>query len=184
MNKLKIALVVGHTTGADKGAYSPYLKSAEQPFNLEVANKLRTLAPAMYDVYTHNLQSYYEREKFLASRLNAKAYDLVIELHFNAASPAANGTECCYYFNSSKGKKAAQTIAAGLSYHFDTTLRGDRGARALTNKNDRGYWFVYLPKAPAIILEPFFGSNPESTKFANTDLYAQELHTILSNLTL
>lgn len=181
---MKVAVIVGHTIGADKGAYSAYLKKSEQPYNTEVANALKACAPNMYDVYTHKLQSYYERQKFIAGVLNKQNYDLVIELHFNAASPAANGTECLYYFSSTKGKKAAQTIAAGLAYTFDTTVRGDKGARALSNKDDRGYWFVYLPKAPAIIVEPFFGSNPEALKFADTSLYASELHNIISNLKL
>jgi N-acetylmuramoyl-L-alanine amidase len=181
---MKIAIVVGHTTGADKGAYSAYLKQSEQPFNNAVAQALKCLAPQSYDVYTHSLQSYYEREKLLADKINKQAYDLVLELHFNAASPAANGTEVCYFFNSAKGKKAAQYIAAGLSLAYDTTLRGDKGARALVNKNDRGYWFIYLPKAPAIIIEPFFGSNPEALKFADVGRYASELHHILQGLKL
>lgn len=184
MKVLKVAIVVGHTVGADKGAFSPFLNKSEQPYNTELANALHALAPGMYDVYTHKLQSYYDRQKFMADVLNKKAYDLVIELHFNAASPAANGTECLYYFASVKGKKAAQTIAAGIAYCFDTTLRGDKGARALTNKNDRGYWALYLPKAPAIIYEPFFGSNAEAKKFADVGLHAAELHNIIKNLQL
>lgn len=184
MKKLKVAVVVGHTTGADKGAYSPYLNSSEQPFNLKVANALRDIDPSSYDVYQHSLQSYYDREKVLADKVNKGNYDLVVELHFNAASPAANGTECCYYFNSKKGKLAASTIAAGISYHYGTALRGDNGARALVNKNDRGYWFVYLPKAPAVIIEPFFGSNPEATKFADVNQYAQVLHNVIKPLAL
>lgn len=181
---MKTAIVVGHTTGADKGAYSNYLKLSEQPFNAMVAAALKKLGPERYDVYTHNLQNYYEREKFLADKLNKLNYDLVIELHFNAASESANGTEVCYYYASNKGKTAAQFIAAGMSVAYDTKLRGDKGARALVNKNDRGYWFVYLPKAPAIILEPFFGSNPESLKFADVERYACELDHILKGLKL
>lgn len=181
---MKVAVIVGHTIGADKGAYSTYLKKSEQPYNLEVANALKACAPDKYDVFTHKLQSYYDRQKFMADVLNKGKYDLVIELHFNAASPAANGTECLYYFGSAKGKKAAQTIAQGLAYAFDTSLRGDKGGRALANKADRGYWFVYLPKAPAVIIEPFFGSNPEADKFKDVGLYASELHNILQNLKL
>lgn len=179
---MKIALVVGHTNGADKGAFSPYLKQSEQPYNHALAQALKSCAPSQYDVYTHNLQNYYDRQKFMAGLLNKQKYDLVLELHFNAASPAANGTECLYYFASAKGKLVAQKLAQGISYAFDTTLRGDAGARALTNKNDRGYWAVYLPKAVAVIYEPFFGSNVEALKFKDVALHASEMHSIIQNL--
>lgn len=181
---MKVAVVVGHTTGADKGAFSKFLKSSEQPFNKMVADELKALAPHTYDVYVHQLQSYYDRQKVMAAKLNLQNYDLIIELHFNAAdSETANGTEACYYYASRKGKDAAQHISIGLAMAYGTKLRS-AGAKALVNKNDRGYWFTYLPKAPAIIVEPFFGTNPESEKFADVAKYAKELHHLISNLTL
>lgn len=183
MNQIKIAIVVGHTPKGDQGAYSPHLQKSEQPFNLGVAaNALKELAPNTYDVYTHTIQGYYERQKALATLLNGKAYDLVIELHFNAASPLANGTECLYWFASKKGKEYAQAISAGIAKEYGTTIRGDKGARALVNKEDRGYWFTYLPKAPAVIVEPFFGSNEEALKFKDEKRYACVLHNILMGL--
>lgn len=182
----KIALVVGHTERGDKGAYSDYLKSTEFDFWIDVAKRIKELGKSskidVYDVFTHTEQNYYNRQKNLANKVNQKDYDYVIELHFNAASPSANGTECLHYFNSKKGKEASQKISQKIAKVYGTKLRGVYGAKALVNKNDRGYWFVYFPKAPAIILEPFFGSNEESLKFQDKDKLARTLHEVILSL--
>lgn len=172
----KVAVVVGHTAGS-KGAKSPYLPD-EYDFNLEVANKLKK-HNCNYDVYTHRTYSvgYYNMWKETANKINSKDYDLVIELHYNAASPKAHGTETLYYFNSKKGKAYAQIFSETISEDFGTKLRGIQGAKPLVNKNDRGFYAVYLPKPPALIVEPFFGSNEEeSVLFKDTDKYAESLH--------
>lgn len=172
----KVAIVVGHTSGS-KGAQSPYLP-AEYDYNLEVANELKKLYTG-YDIYTHRTYSvgYYNMWKETAAKLNAKDYDLVIELHYNAASPKAHGTETLHYFNSKKGKAYAEIFSDVISKDFGTTKRGINGGKPLVNSNDRGYYAVYLPKAPALIVEPFFGSNEEESKmFRDTTKYAQSLH--------
>ena len=170
---MKVAIVIGHTRNGDKGAYSETLEMSEYDYNLKVANKMKEVNPSTYDVYTHTIQGYYERQKSMADKLNSKNYDLVLELHFNAASPAANGTETLYYFNSKKGKGYAETISNDIVDNFGTKIRGANGAKALVNKNDRGFYAVYLPKAPALIVEPFFGSNiEESKKFMDFEKYA------------
>lgn len=179
----KIAIVVGHTVKADKGAFSTYLLRSEQPYNLEVANQLKTLAPDLYDVYTHSVQDYYKRQKALAAKLNGRKYDLVVELHFNAAaSPLANGTECLHWFASKKGKEYAKTISKAIAGNYGTTIRGIDGATPIVHEQGRGYWFTYLPKAPAVIVEPFFGSHAEALLFQDTRRYANTLHKVLSNL--
>ena len=35
------------------------------------------------------------------------------------------------------------------------------GLKPLTSTSDRGYASVFYPKAPTILIEPFFGSNKE-----------------------
>lgn len=180
---MKVAIVIGHTSNGDKGAYSETLKLSEYDYNLKVANHMKELNPSVYDVYTHTIQEYYNRQKAMADKLNAKAYDLVIELHYNAASPVANGTETLYYFNSAKGKAYAESISQEIVKEFGTSIRGVNGAKALVNKNDRGYYAVYLPKATALIVEPFFGSNPsESAKFADYKKYACVLNNTITKI--
>ncbi|OFM84564.1 N-acetylmuramoyl-L-alanine amidase [Weeksella sp. HMSC059D05] len=174
---MKVALVIGHTKTKDKGAFSNQLRQTEFDYNLQVAEALKAINPSMFDIYTHEIQDYYQRQKGMAYKLNQKTYDLVIEMHFNSASVTANGTETLYYFNSKKGKEYAEILSKKISEDFGTKLRGVNGAKALVNKNDRGYWFVYLPKAPAVILEPFFGSNPaEAEKFKDVSKYARSIY--------
>lgn len=188
MRNLKIALIVGHTVKGDQGAYSDTLQTSEYNYWVDVAKRVEALGNVeihIYDVYTHTIQSYYERQKALADKINNSgiSYDAVLELHFNSASPLANGTECLHWFGSKKGLSIAKQLSKYVSNTYGTTLRGVEGSRALVNKNDRGYWFVYLTKFPAVITEFFFGSNKEeATKFADRSKMACTLHGAIMNL--
>ena len=190
MKKLKIALVVGHTEKGDKGAFSETLKTTEFDYWLDVAKRIEKLGNVsvdIYDVFTHKIQSYYEREKALADKINNSGivYDAVFELHFNAASPLANGTECLYWFGSKKGVQIAKQISNHVAKVHGTTIRGVEGSRALVNKNDRGYWFTYLVKFPAVITELFFGSNKEDCqKFQDRDKVACTINNAILNLNI
>lgn len=85
----------------------------------------------------------------------ATNYDLAIELHLNAAdSKKAEGCEVLY--KSAKGKKYADKVQKQLAKVFR-----DRG----TKKSDNLY-MLNQTKAPAIILEPFFCTNPKEWKYA------------------
>lgn len=179
----KIAVVVGHTPRRDKGAFSPYLLQSEQPYNLQVALQLKSLAPELYDVHTHTFQEYYKRQLAMSAKLNAGGYRLAVELHFNAASsPTANGTYCLYWYGSKKGKAVAQAISADICKAFGTKLRAVNGAQALVNEQDRGYWFTALTNMPAVIVEPFFGSHEEALRFQDTGKYVRVLHNYLKSL--
>lgn len=191
MSEIKrVALVVGHTTTpkGDKGAYSDALKTSENDYWLDVALRLEKLGKVKVDIYhlfTHTIQDYYKRQKALADKINGSGivYDAILELHFNAASPLANGTECLYWFGSKKGKQIAQQLSAHISNVYGTKLRGDKGSRALVNKSDRGYYFTYLVKYPAVITEFFFGSNrEEALKFEDRQKMACSLHSAIMNL--
>lgn len=85
---------------------------------------------------------------------HATCYDLVMELHLNAASPTAEGCEVLY--KSVKGKKYADKIQKQLSKVFK-----NRG----TVKRDDLY-MLNQTKAPAIILETFFCTNQKEWKYA------------------
>lgn len=176
----KVAIVVGHAKN-NPGAFSKWLKP-EWEYNLKVAEELKKNNSSLYSIFCHEGYDggYYAMEKRTANKINAETFDLVLELHYNSASPMAHGTECCYWFASKKGKEYAQNISSQISRYFYTT---NRGIKALYNKNDRGYWFTYLMKAPAVIVEPFFGSNEfDSLKFQDPVKYAQTLHQIITSL--
>lgn len=97
---------------------------------------------------------YTEEKTYKLAIEHATCYDLVIELHLNAASQTAAGCEVLY--KSIKGKKYADKIQKQLSKVFK-----DRG----TVKRDDLY-MLNQTKAPAIILEPFFCTNPKEWGYA------------------
>lgn len=150
-----VAIVIGHTNRS-KGACSPFGIPCEFDFNKKVASYLECFA----DVYEYSTYTagYTAMVKANAAKMNVHPYKLVIELHYNAATPLANGTEVLYYFASKTGKAYAEVAANMITQKFGTT---NRGAKALVKSSDRGFAAVYYPKAPAIMLEPFFGSNIE-----------------------
>ena len=78
-----------------------------------------------------------------------------MELHLNAAATStAEGCEVLY--KTSKGKKYADKIQKQLS-----TVFNNRG----TVKRDNLY-MLNQTKAPALILEPFFCTNPKEWEYA------------------
>ena len=153
---MKVAVVIGHHLRS-KGAYSKHLKVSEWDFYNKVVGLMRTCP----DVYRHNtlIPGYASRIKNTASQLNKQNYDLVISLHFNAAGDAgANGCETLYYFSSKAGRDYAKAFSDKVNEWTNIKVRNG-GLKALANKNDRGFAMVYYPKAPTILIEPFFGTN-------------------------
>lgn len=159
---MNIGLVIGHTVlGADKGARSPFLGMSESEYWKKVTQQL----PWYYNgntivVYAHSNDpklDYYKRQKGTAEAMNKQNFDFVVELHFNSFSKdSANGTECLYFDKSSKGKLIAATFAETTSHIANTKLRG---VVPIDGNSARGGRFLTMQKAPAIIYEPFFGSN-------------------------
>ena len=97
--KNKVAVVVGHHKWA-KGAKSPYLPS-EWDLMSEIAEDLKDVADVFY--HNPNISGYNARQRSMAKR--TASYDLVIELHYNAATPQANGCEALYWFKNKKGEQ-------------------------------------------------------------------------------
>lgn len=151
---MKIAFVLGHHEKA-QGAVSPYFGMSEWKFYNKV---MEHIPDATIFYHDPNINRYTERIKNTAKKLNKLNFDLVIELHFNAAAPEANGCETLYYFNSEKSKKYALIFSEVVNQWTNIKLR-NKGLKALVNSKDRGFASVYYPKAPTILIEPFFGSN-------------------------
>jgi N-acetylmuramoyl-L-alanine amidase len=153
IKKGDVAIVIGHTK-LRPGACSKYGIPCEWTYNNKVASYLKDIA----DVYHYGSYNagYKSMVRSMANKLNKKNYKLVIELHYNAASPSANGTECFYYYSNKKGKEIAENYCKRFTELFGTK---NRGAKAMTGKKQRGFWALYYPKATAILPEPFFGSN-------------------------
>ena len=86
---------------------------------------------------------------------HATCYDLVMELHLNAAgTKTAQGCEVLY--KSAKGKKYADSIQKQLAKVFKNRGTVKRDDLHMLNQT----------KAPAIILETFFCTNPKEWEYA------------------
>ena len=162
MLKRDVVIVLGHDA-LSKGAYSSFLGLSEYDYNKRVAAltgcDVHTHAPGM--PYSYKMKSTYKK---------LSHDDLTLELHFNAASPQAHGTESLFFHTNAKGKEYAQRFSNMCSRAYGTR---NRGAKPLSNKNQRGYWAVASGIPTGLILEPFFGSNEESLKFTNPKKYAE-----------
>lgn len=96
-----------------------------------------------------------EEKSYKLAIEHATSYDLVIELHLNAASTkTAEGCEVLY--KSVTGKKYATKVQKKLAKVFK-----DRGIK----KRDDLY-MLNQTKAPAIIIEPFFCTNQKEWLYA------------------
>ncbi len=161
MNKRDVAIVIGHDWSS-KGAFSRIVGQPEYDYNKEVAEMIGC------DVYTHSPNISY-KNKMRATYQKLSHYALTLELHYNAASPSAHGAEALFFHTNPLGKRAAELFAEMVSSRYGTR---NRGAKQLSNLNQRGYWAVASGIPTGLILEPFFGTHKEAYKFKNKCAYA------------
>lgn len=161
-----IAVCVGHARIGDTGAQS-YLGYTERAYNGRVAQHFasylqrRGFSPVVFDHYPH--RSYGDAMRWLCQQIKAAECDLAVELHFNSAeSPKANGSEFLYWHTSTASKRAATNFDAQFAAAFPNITR-----RGLLPRGpaDNGAAFLRGTHCPAVILEPFFGSNKEEALF-------------------
>lgn len=172
MNKQKILLIPGHCITGDMGAFSAYLKQYEQKYNKKIVDYLKSRYSAYYDTYEHSIQGYNSRQNALAKFANAKDYKMIVELHFNASEGhTAQGSEVLFFYKSTKGRKYAEITLDEIIKEFGLRKRGVKGI-----SSGNGYGFLKKTKAPAILIEPFFGDEPKCMAFSNIERYAETLH--------
>ena len=175
---MDVAIVIGHTKQS-KGACSPFGVPCEWDFNSKVSSYLTDIADIyVYDNYASGYTSMVKRN---ASKINKGKYKLVIELHYNAASPAANGCKALYYFKNDTGKMLAERFSDIVSKRMGVK---NNGSSPLSSDKDRGFAAVYYPKFTTILVEPFFGSNEEDTlKFkGNEEKYSLAIREFIKTL--
>jgi len=148
-----VAIVVGHHPDApgarmEVGTHAIHEYDFWRPFAVELALTMEEghLTP-------HVVERPHEApDQALAERVNQTGADAAIELHFNAAGDSsARGTEMLYYDGSADGKRLAEALQDCV---IDTLGVPDRGLMPV-----KRYPFLQLTEMPAVICEPFFGSN-------------------------
>lgn len=170
---MKIAICVGHNS-RNKGAFSKYLNQTEFDYNKRVAEILKKISCNDVQIFYRKWQNGYNKEiSELANKVNKHNFDLALELHFNSYNTIANGAEALYFHKSKIGLELATAFSQRISFIYDIE---NRGAKPLKNESQNGFGFVQKLKAPALILEPFFGDNKEAEKFINVQKYAETLN--------
>ena len=171
---MKIGLCVGHSRLGDQGAYTygEYVVS-EWDFNRDLVRRIGHVLSnrhgwasgnnyVIYDKYP--AQSYTGAINYIARTMREDEVTAAIELHFNSASPSAKGHEWLYWPTSVGGKRLATALRDSMEESYpDMASRGikPRGPR------QRGSAFLRKTHCPAVIAEPFFGSNEAEWRMIN-----------------
>jgi len=152
-----IAVCVGHSRQGDCGALSVDGHTTEYEYNCDLAQRIadKVRRPLrVYDTYTGN--GYTSAMKWLSRKLKEDGAEMAVELHFNSAAPSATGHEWLYWGTSEKGRLLARSLRDSMEDSFPVLT--SRGIKA-RGKGSRGAAFLRLTHCPAVIAEPFFGSN-------------------------
>jgi N-acetylmuramoyl-L-alanine amidase len=164
----KIAICVGHSRSGDKGAVNTNCVT-EWSFNKPIAERTAELlreAKHEVKIWTEYKGSGYSSAmSWIAEQIREFGADLAIELHFNSAGPNAEGYEFLYWHRSSRSARLASCFHFSFKKFFPT--RKSRGLKPIS-KEDRGSAFLQRTPCPAVILEPYFGSNVDETTFYST----------------
>lgn len=166
----RVALVLGHSRGAP-GARLLQTAIHEWHWNAELLPRLRDelAARGVEALAFERLDGSYETAmRQLCDAINATNPDLVVELHFNGGTQS--GAEVLHWPGSARGREAAERLSQAVA---DAIGIRNRGAVAqarswATAELVDGHlvpagpplWILCLTRAPAVIVEPFFGGNP------------------------
>lgn len=161
---MKIALTVGHSllkngsyTSADGRRYGGCNEYKWcKAFSKQVKSKLKKKGHKVTRIVCpeKTFSSSKEEKNYKLSRINRGYYDLVIELHLNAAEINARGTEVLY--KSESGKMYAEKVQKELSKVFK-----NRGAK---RRDD--LYILNQTNPPAILIETFFCTSKDDYKLA------------------
>lgn len=164
----RIAIVIGHNARA-RGAIRVTDGVAEWDFNRRLAAAILDHAPGRYRIFHRPAGLSYTaevREAYAA--VDAWAPAASVELHFNAAGdPRATGTETL-----TSGTAGSVRLADQMQHHIVRALGlRDRGLKTLGRK-DRGGESLWAGRAPAVLIEPYFGSNAGDCAAADRNFVA------------
>ena len=120
------------------------------------------ISSILYDEYEGS--SYGSAMRWVAHKMAEDKVTVAIELHFNSASPTASGCEMLYYHNSTQGKRLATMLQREVIVEYNTKNRGIKPMQRFS----RGGGFLVKTKGPAVICEPFFGSNEREWRMFST----------------
>lgn len=163
---MRLAIVVGHNSDS-QGAVRRDTGESEFRFNSRLAEIIHTYARAYDDldakIFYRQAGGGYTREiRRVYAETDAWGADATVELHFNgAADQRATGTETL-----TSGTPASMRMAVEVNNAMVAALGlRDRGVK--TRRDGRGSASLMTGSAPAILVEPFFGSSPHDCEAVN-----------------
>lgn len=158
----KIAVIVGHNQISQGAQSITPIDRSELDFNSELAQAMEQRASDFnveIKVFHREHQGSYRREILkVYGEVNEWDPEYSTELHFNSSVFTVSGSEVLSS-GSRKSLRFAQLTQDEMVNLFDRkrSNRGDRGVK--TRRQGRGALSLLSGNAPAIIVEPFFGSN-------------------------
>ncbi|MEO0859237.1 MAG: N-acetylmuramoyl-L-alanine amidase [Pseudomonadota bacterium] len=164
---MKLAIVVGHNS-VSQGAVRKDTGETEFVWNSRLAKMIaRQGEDHGLDVKVFHRTSgggYSTELRRVYGETDRWGADATVELHFNgASSAAATGTETL-----SSGTALSLKLAASVQREMVAALGlRDRGVKTRAAK-DRGGKSLFSGQAPAILIEPFFGSSAKGTAATDT----------------
>jgi N-acetylmuramoyl-L-alanine amidase len=165
---MKLGIVVGHTSYRT-GAFSQYLNSAEYAWNRELAKRIESQASeVLTKVFLRDeggiAGAYYDSDNW--------GSDLAVELHFNSSDNSHDtGTGVLYHPDSAKSKELATLlcqeirVALGLP-DWPAGTGGVVTPLQAFGEQRKGQRSLTAGRAPAALIEPFFGSNKNDCQVA------------------
>ena len=155
---MNICIVAGHTSeGKGTGAVGYINESAENRVLGKKVTEYIKKAGHNCDYYEVNKSDTYLKDQ--TNFANKKAYDIVVQIHFNAGG--GSGTETLY--RSTAGKKYAKQVNDKLS-----TMYKNRGIKHDINDVGRKLYWLTNTKYPAILIETcFVDSKADTDKYIN-----------------
>jgi N-acetylmuramoyl-L-alanine amidase len=156
--RAKVAICVGHSRQGDKGAESVN-GVTEWTYNRDVAEYLftelgkRGIDSKIFHRYAG--LDYPSAMKWLAAQVKDYGADCALELHFNSAGAMASGFEVLCF----DPRKDIPSTRFAKSVLDKMAKAWPEGRNRNVKWAERGRLFIESLPCPAIIVEPFFGSN-------------------------
>jgi N-acetylmuramoyl-L-alanine amidase len=164
---MKIAVCIGHSRSGDDGAVSVTGIDEwhhNQPIGKKIVAALVEQGHEAVLVDEYIGKGYERAMGWLAGHLKGLGAQAAVELHFNSAdNPIAQGHEWLYWNGSPSGHALALSLEKTYAVSFPEARR--RGVVPITF-GGRGAAFLRGTPCPAVICEPFFGSNLDEWKNA------------------
>jgi len=150
---MRVALIIGHTE-YKQGARNVRANQCEYEWNESIAYGVAEGLPLEFKPNVL-LKDDLDEDSFI-DMVNMFKPELVLELHFNSSDKSFHaGCEALVVNGDAVSLSLAADFCGRYCERFGSRNRGPK----LIGDKDRGYRNISRFNAPAILLEPFFGSN-------------------------